>query len=268
MKKRILSLCLCLAVLAALVLPGVAAAAEGSQGRVLDQAELLTEKQEKKLEKKLDKLSRKLEFDIVAATVTSLEGKTATEYADDLYDSLGWGWGEDRDGILLLVSTEDRDYAISTCGSGINAFRLGARHAFEGPILRKLGKDNYYKAFLVYADQSEKFYSQALDGRPYDGDFLPPKMGYVGLIALVLGTLVSLIVMLRQKAALKSVRVQTGAGAYAEPLELTRREDDFLRSYETSYTRPESTDSSGGSSGGGSHQSSSGSSHGGWSGQY
>ena len=267
MKKRVLSFLLALGIMAAGLLPMACRAA--GDPRLLDEAGLLTEKQQGKLQKKLDKLSNKLEFDITVATVDSLGDKTATQYADDLYDSLDWGWGEDRDGILLLVCPEERDYAISTCGAGIDAFRLGAREAFEVPFLKKMGKDNYYKAFLIYADQAEKFYGQAQKGKPYDGDFLPPKMGYVALITGILGTLGSLIIVKKQKDSLKSVKAQPGAAAYRGDLRVTRREDHFLRSYETSYT--EESTSSRSSSGGdssGSHESSSGTTHGGWSGKY
>ena len=59
---------------------------------------------------------------MAVVTVDSLEGKTSQDYADDFYDYNGYGYGKDDDGILLLISMEDRDYAITTYGFGITAF--------------------------------------------------------------------------------------------------------------------------------------------------
>ena len=55
-------------------------------------------------------------------TVKSLEGKTATEYADDAFDYDGYGLGEDKAGILFLVDMGDRNWATSTHGYAITAF--------------------------------------------------------------------------------------------------------------------------------------------------
>ena len=54
-------------------------------------------------------------------TTDSLNGKTPEAYADDLYDNNGYGFGTDCDGVLLLVSTEDWDWHLSTCGYGMTA---------------------------------------------------------------------------------------------------------------------------------------------------
>ncbi len=39
-----------------------------------------------------------------------------------MYDYCEYGYGADKDGVLLLISTEDNDVYISTCGYGITAF--------------------------------------------------------------------------------------------------------------------------------------------------
>ena len=41
-------------------------------------------------------------------------GKTAEAYADDYYDYNGYGYGENDDGLLLLVSMGEREWAITT----------------------------------------------------------------------------------------------------------------------------------------------------------
>ena len=53
-------------------------------------------------------------MDLVVVTANTLGGKSPMEYADDYYDYNGYT----DDGALLLVSMEDRDWWISTKGSG------------------------------------------------------------------------------------------------------------------------------------------------------
>lgn len=56
------------------------------------------------LNEKLDEISHDQEFDVTAALVNSLGGSSVQDYADDLYDMCDFGYGADRDGVLLLVS--------------------------------------------------------------------------------------------------------------------------------------------------------------------
>lgn len=88
----------------------------------MDDAGLLTEEEADALLDKLEEISERQECEVAVVTVDSLEGKTSQDYADDFYDYNGYGYGKDDDGILLLISMEDRDYAITTYGFGITAF--------------------------------------------------------------------------------------------------------------------------------------------------
>ena len=85
--------------------------------RLVDGAGLLSQDQADDLLSKLDQVSEGQNFDIAIITVDALEeGYTSIEYADDIYDYNGFGMGEDYDGILFLISMEERDWAISTHG--------------------------------------------------------------------------------------------------------------------------------------------------------
>ena len=93
--------------------------------RMNDNAQVLTEDEDSELEASLEELSVRQSFDVIIATIDSLESEGCTsmeEYADDLYDYCQFGYGENRDGVLLLVSIGDRKWHISTCGYGITAF--------------------------------------------------------------------------------------------------------------------------------------------------
>ena len=94
----------------------------GEYERLTDSAGLLSEGEAQNILTKLDEVSERQKFDIVILTVDSLEGATATEYADDFFDYYGYGYGEEKDGILFLISMEVgtfntwiRNYCIYRC---------------------------------------------------------------------------------------------------------------------------------------------------------
>lgn len=132
MKKTVTPLrSLCAALAALVLLVALAAPAFAADGfadlyyRMNDSAEVLTEDEGGELEASLEELSVRQSFDVIIATIDSLESEGCTsmeEYADDLYDYCQFGYGENRDGVLLLISTGDRKWHISTCGYGITAF--------------------------------------------------------------------------------------------------------------------------------------------------
>lgn len=77
--------------------------------RLVDDADILTDSEEKELNQQLDTVSEEQECDVIIVTVDSLNGKTVEEYADDYYDDNGYGYGENDSGILFLVAMDDRE---------------------------------------------------------------------------------------------------------------------------------------------------------------
>ena len=73
-------------------------------------------------------------------------------YADDFYDYNGYGYGDSRDGILLLISMEERDWRISTCGYGITVFTDAGQEYISDKFLPYLSDGDYSEAFTKYAD--------------------------------------------------------------------------------------------------------------------
>ena len=126
MKKKIISLLLVLALCLGMTFSVSAEDAEGFANdycRVQDMAGLMTDSEEAKLNDILDELSIRQKMDVVVVTTNTLDEKTVQEYADDIYDYGNFGYGQDKDGILLLISLgEENDCYISTCGYGITAF--------------------------------------------------------------------------------------------------------------------------------------------------
>lgn len=266
MKKRIFNILLAMILCVVMVTP---AYAEAYMPRVVDNAGFLTDKEQSELQEKLDEISEKYQVDVVVVTTDTLDGKTPQAYADDFYDYNGYGFGEEYDGVLLLV-TADRDWCISTTGYGITAFTDSGIDYISDKFLPYLKDDNYAEAFSTYAELCDDFLNQAQTDKPYDGDNMPKEPFNVLsklAVAMGIGIAVSLIVTGSMKGQLKSVRFQAAAGDYvkANSMNITESRDMFLYNTITRTEISKSEDSSGGSS---THTSSSGTTHGGASGKF
>ena len=120
----------------------VSAFAAQKAPRVVDGADILTDAEEAELVATLDEISERQKNDIVVVTTYSLDGKSPMAYADDFYDYNGYGFGENYDGILLLISMEQRDFWISTCGFGITAFTDAGIDYISEEIIYYLSDDD------------------------------------------------------------------------------------------------------------------------------
>lgn len=158
--------------------PANIARTDGGKPTVVDRANLLTDSEAESLSKRLKEIGSAYKCDVVVATVPRLGFKTAEEYADDFFDYNGYGYGAipdangttvDGDGILLLISTEARDFAVSTSGYGITAFTdYGIQEYLEPKFLSYLGNNDYAGGFNAYADGCAELLKMAREEFPYD----------------------------------------------------------------------------------------------------
>ena len=248
--------------------------------RLADQEELLTTEEQEELLARLDEISERQQCDVVIVTVASIEGKTATEYADDYFDYQGYGYGEKSDGILLLVGMKERVWAISTHGSlGISAFTDAGLDYIKEDVQFQLKLDNYAKAFRTFASLCDQFLTAAHKGKPYDVGNLPIKHASPSILIFLfpIGILIMAWKSRSTKRSLRSVVKKTGAISYKVPnsLHLWVDEDRITGSHVTKRKRNEESRDRGGSSGSGgssggstTHTSSSGRTHGGTSGTF
>lgn len=270
-KKIFLSVIACLCLAAPISVSAENMLNDDNFSRVVDDANLLSSSDEENISQRIENLTEKYDFDIVIVTVNSLYGKTPMEYADDFFDYNGYGVGSDNDGILLLVSMEDRDWWISTSGYGIKAFTDYGIEFIGDKIVPDLSKQKYYSSFSLFLDLTEDFLAEAEKGTPYDiGHKYKTVMNYIIAVGtgLVIGLVIAIIVVLIMKSKMKSVVFQYNANNYAvnNSLKLERSNDIFLYRNVSKTRKPEPSSSGGGGSS--THVSSSGSSHGGGGGKF
>ena len=244
---------------------------------LMDEAGLLSDSDAATLRRQLVELSNKHQADIVIVTVNSIGSAKPMEFADDFFDYNGYGRGPNNDGILLLISMQDRDWWISTTGSAIRTFSdAGIEFLGEQMINNGLSSGDYMKAFTTFANWCDKFFQKAAKGYPFDVGRMPKDAGDLfawSFVGLILGFFIALVVTSSYKKQLVSIKKKTQASDYILPgsLLVSNAADVFLETKVIATPIPvsSSSSSSGGGGGGSStHSSSSGSSHGGGGGKF
>ena len=213
------------------------------EGFLFDEADLLSASEEAALAQKLADLSETYQAQILVYTVATTEGGDAEWLLNHLYDSKSFGYGQARDGVMLLLCMDVREYRILSNGYASDAIGGYEIDAIGEAIVSDLSDGNYGAAFTEFADQTAYYLDGYLNGFPFDG-------GKNLAIALIVGILVGLITALVLKGQLKSVHKQSQANVYVRDgsMQVTTRNDFFLYR-DVTRTKKESSSSSGSGSG-------------------
>lgn len=252
MKKKILVLLIAVLLCIASVVP---AFATSDYGYVVDEAQLLSESEFEKLTDLCSEISKRQKMDVVIVTVSSLDGEEAVDVADYLFEEMGYGYGDNKDGVFLLVDMDSRTWAIERMGFGEEAFTDAGVDYIAEQFKSFLGDEEYYKAFECFANLCDDFITQAKEGEPYDSGNLPKApfdLVKSLLISVGVGVVIALIVTLIMKSQLKSVRFQSAAANYEKPgsMVVTDSREYFLYSTVKSEKKADNSNNSNNSNSG------------------
>lgn len=258
---------------------------------LIDEADLIPDYDEADFLQKLEYVSSTNSCEIAILTVTSTQGQDITAFADDYFDYNGFGYGEDDDGLMLVVNMGSREYAITTHGLAIEIFTDYNLNRIENAFIEYLSDGNYTNAFASFITEcsitftdykynlnngDNNYYHD--DEYYYNDDYIEiPENNKVNIfsvkwiaISVVIGIVIAFIYTGSLKSKLKTVHSKSAAQDYVVPgsLQITQQRDIFIRSDVKRTPKPTSNSSSSGgrsSFGGGSstHTSSSGRTHGG-----
>lgn len=223
---------------------------------VVDNADILTDEEEAYFLERCQTFTDEYKCEIAILTITDLEGKTAQEYADDFYDYNGYGYGENKDGLLCLyIDGEEGQRNATLTTSGTAQMNIGDDE-IEDILLAIAGSAKFGEfkdAFDWYIDLSEEAVKP-----------VPPLFWL--LICLAVGLVIGLVITNSMASKNYSVHKKETAADYvrAGTLRITDRNDIF-RNTRVNVTPKPKSNSGGKSSGsnGSTHTSSSGRSHGG-----
>lgn len=213
---------------------------------MMDKANLLSDSQEQELLTKLEYIKNTHQCEVVILTVNSLNNLDVLDYADLYYSNNNYGYGDEKTGIMLIISDLQRDYAIYVRGKAIDIFSDKRQIYIEDNILEYLKNDDYYGAFNEFASLSDYFLNQGVES--YDEENYPKKplnpIAYP--FAIIIGFVISLFSANFAKKSLKSVRFNTGANNYIVQgsMKLRNSTDRFLYRNITRVQRPKQSSSS------------------------
>lgn len=221
---------------------------------VVDNADLLTDEEEKTLLEKCDAFTAEFLAEIAIVTVTDLEGKSAEAYADDFYDYNGYGYGENDDGLLVIYlpgAQGKRQIHITTHGTANEQISDAEIDLILDAVIPYLINEDYATAFSVFIDEADSA--------------LTPMPAVIWLIiCLGAGLAIGLLITNKMASGNYSVHKKDDAADYVRQgsLYINASNDMFIRSRVVTTPKPQKSSSSDSDSGS-SHVSSSGRSHGG-----
>ncbi len=218
---------------------------------VTDAAELLSSDEILHLEEMAMEASEQYGVGIYIVTMddyrdANSEGVFEATYT--IYHEYNMGLGEDRNGIMLLLSMNERDWAMFVYGDYAEyAFDSYGQEQLEEYFLDNFGANDWYGGFEDYINECSIYLDKAAAGKPVRSSPVVPIVILCGLSLLI-----ALIVLGILWNKMKSVHVGTDANEYVSgDLKLTEEADIFTHKTVTRRKIERSSSSSKSNSGGG-----------------
>lgn len=287
--KKALSLIICTFLLFSFTASAFAYDYSGSGRTALinDFAELVPDEDEFILNSKLEQISETNKCEVAILTVNTTDGKDITEFADDYYDYNGFGYGENEDGIMLVINMGTREFATTTHGTAIEIFTDYNLAQLENEFVSYLSDAQYTNAFIAFYEKCDRIftdyndYTDNYDGGyvyfpddddygyyPDDDDYVyyPDDDDYVYYndkteiselfsikwiaTSIIIGLVIAFIYTSHLKSQLKTVRSKASASDYVVPgsMQLTQQRDVYM--YGNIKKTPKPKNNSTGRSGG------------------
>ena len=213
--------------------------------RVIDEAEILTDSEEKELDAKIATIEQSHKVRILIGTMKSTDGTPLGKIANNIVDEIS---GDAESGtIVFLLSMKERDWYISTDNKMRARITDGKGVEYlSGEFLPDLKEGKYAAAFTTFAattDEMLTYYEK--EGEPYDpaNAFNLMALGIALACALILGGTIYYVLYEYES----NVRSAAEADAYLnhDSFRLTQDEDNFLYTTVTRRTKEKKESSSG-----------------------
>ena len=247
---------------------------------VYDQADLLTEEEERELQSYAQTMKDNWEMNFMVVTTDNAEGKTSMEYADDFYDT-HFPDESEADGMLYLLDMDNREIYLSTSGLAIRYLTDDRVESVLDAAFEYVADGDYYGTFQAFFDASEKFLNKGIPKDQYNYDVETGEIDYYEesedlsspmridiyefILSFFAGLLPAGITVLIVKASYRlKRRKDLEYDAYTDSeISLSVKSDRLINSFITQRRIVDDDHDSGSSGRSSTHSSSSGRSHGG-----
>ena len=214
---------------------------------ILDDAGLLTQEERTELNRLARQITETYSCAVYIGTVEDMRDygyRDIFEFAYEVYHQMKLGYGEDREGMILMLSMDDRDFATFFYGDKTHyAFNSYGQEKLEGYFLNDLSRNRWYDGFRDYLEAVDSFLAKAQSGRPVRRSALP-----FAILIIVIAMIPAAVTTTLVWKKMNHVQRQSSAAHYtvAGSLNLIRQHETLVR-HTTTRHRIESSSGSGSS---------------------
>lgn len=137
---------------------------------VNDTADVLTAEQETQLLGRINSIAETYKFDVVLLTADDTGDKTPEDFAALFYKDKGYGFGENKDGILFLILPHSSESYIFASGYGEEAFNSYGKDAINLQMVNIIKHKDFHKVATLALDNTELFLKEAFENVPFSPD--------------------------------------------------------------------------------------------------
>ena len=227
-EKKMMRCLLALLLVLALAVPLAAFAADPTEATyIFDGAGLFTEEQYRNLQEQAMSVSNYSQCGVYFVAVDDFSNYSGygdmLTAAEDIYLTNGFGIGEERNGILLILSMAEREYALIAYGDfGNMAFTDYGKDVMSEHFLDDFADNHWYGGVLDYLLDCEQMLDLAMAGTPMDVQTQGTSQGTIQNrplfmavpMALLPAAALALVICLVLKRQMKTARRQTDAFEY------------------------------------------------------
>lgn len=229
--KKIITICLCIILLSLLCIPAIAV-----NTRVYDEAGLMLNYQISILEDNAAEVWDEYEIEVVILTVDDA-GWDVSTYAANFYKRGDFA----DDGLILILSLEERDWAVEAFGEAASIFTSGRIDRIMNNVTPYFSDGQYYNGFNAFiSNVRDRIIDYETNPDAEESDLWI----YVA-IALGVGLLVGFITISVMKSGMKTSVFQHGAHSYIRNGTYRIRQQRDIYLYSTTTRIRRSSDSSG-----------------------
>lgn len=246
------------------------AAFAGSYSKVMDTCGVFTEDQKAQLIVACEQIEDLYNIGVYLVAVNDPDVYDVESYAEQVYKDNDFGYGSEKNGIMLLLNFAEREYDIVGYGSKVHAIYTDrTRSNIAEDFLPYFKNDNWYEGYSAFVKSAysaaysyEKAHAPKINNSAsgiarYINTEILAKALLAGFIAALLIALISCLAM---KSQMKSVKQAKRADFYvlSKDIKISLQKDVFTHNTTVVRDIPQASNNGGGTtinSGGFSHSS-------------
>lgn len=186
--------------------------------KVYDYAQILTEKEEKKLKTNINEYIEKYNMEMVIVTVKHHTQNTPESYAQEFYKHNEFGKGQNLDGIIFVIDFTSDNFKIQVepFGSATKIYDNNRVKKISQEILSKKEK-GYFKMSDLFIKKASEYAKEGItSSNENDNEIIinksilrePSLWLFISIVSFIVSTIIIIILILKNKMIRKSTNAK------------------------------------------------------------